>query len=73
MRPLLGSPIRTTLRSADNGAADAGLVETAVAEAAAREARERALAARGWRRGKLGGGEGDWGSCRGEAPATAEC
>nr|CAB3502108.1 unnamed protein product [Digitaria exilis] len=62
MRPLLGSPIRTTLRSADKGtAAAAGFVETAVAEAAAaRGARVRALAARGERSRRLGGGEGDW-------------
>jgi hypothetical protein len=63
IRPLLGSPIRTTLRSATRGdEAAAGLADTAVAEAAARGATERALAAGEGRmpRRKLDCGEGDW-------------
>jgi hypothetical protein len=58
MRP---SPMRTTVRSADKGAATAaGLVETVVvAEAAARGPREREPAAREGRRRSLDGGEGD--------------
>jgi hypothetical protein len=62
MRPLLGSPMRTTVRSADKGAAAAGLVETVVvAEAAARGPREREPAAREGRRRRRSpdGGEGD--------------
>jgi hypothetical protein len=59
MRPLLGSPMRTTVRSADKGAAAAGLVETVVvAEAAARGPREREPAAREGRRRSPDGGEG---------------
>jgi hypothetical protein len=67
MRPLLGSPIRTTVRSATRGdEAAAGLADTAVAEAAATGATERALAAGEGRRPKrkLACGEGDWDSGR---------
>jgi hypothetical protein len=53
--------MRTTVRSADKGAAAAGLVATAVVEAAARGAREREPAAGEGRRWNLDGGEGDWG------------
>jgi hypothetical protein len=62
MRPLLGSPIRTTVRSATGGASAAGLADTAAAEAATRGARERALTAGEGRRPrrKLGCGAGDW-------------
>ena len=60
MRPLLGSPIRTTVRSATGGASAIGLADTAAAEAATRGARERALTAGEGRRRKLGCGAGDW-------------
>lgn len=63
MRPLLGSPIRTTVRSSTRGdEAAAGLADTAAAEAAVRGATERALAASEGRmaRRKLDCGEGDW-------------
>ena len=62
MRPLLGSPIRTTVRSATGGASAIGLADTAAAEAATRGARERALTAGEGRRPrrKLGCGAGDW-------------
>ena len=62
MRPLLGSPIRTTVRSATGGASAAGIADTAAAEAATRGARERALTAGEGRRPrrKLGCGAGDW-------------
>lgn len=66
MRPLLGSPRRTTERSADSGAAAAGLAETAVAAAAALGASKRVLAAAAAgeggevrRRRAEDGGEGD--------------
>lgn len=62
MRPLLGSPIRTTVRSATWGSAAAGIADTAAVEAAARGARERALTAGEERRPtrKLAWGAGDW-------------
>ena len=54
--------MRTTVRSADKGAAAAaGLVTTAGAEAAARGAREREPATGEGRRRMLDGGEGDRG------------
>ena len=54
--------MRTTVRSADKGAAAAaGLVATAGAEAAARGAREREPATGEGRRRMLDGGEGDRG------------
>ena len=66
MRPLLGSPIRTTVRSAYSGATAAGFAETAeAAEAAARGARKRVLAipiptAAGARRPDGGEADGEW-------------